>query len=116
MTNNALDATPAWTVRGNGLPSRVVTRIVVDPVDPSTAYLTSSGFAAGSDTQGHVFETTNAGANWTDISGNLPNLPVNDLVLDPDVPNTIYIATDVGVMLTTSGGASWSSLEAVCPR
>ncbi len=30
--------------------------------------------------QGHIFRTNNAGATGTDISENLPNLPVNDLV------------------------------------
>ena len=27
---------------------------------------------------GHLFKTTDAGATWTDVSGNLPDVPVND--------------------------------------
>ena len=50
------------------------------------------------------------GATWTDISGNLPVIPVNDVVVDPDLPRTLYIATDAGVMVTNDGGATWSSL------
>ncbi|HEV2247091.1 MAG TPA: choice-of-anchor D domain-containing protein, partial [Terriglobia bacterium] len=59
--------------------------------------------------------TTNAGANWTDISGNLPNAPVNDIVVDPDMPNTLYVGTDVGVLATTDGGATWAPLGTGLP-
>jgi uncharacterized protein (TIGR03437 family) len=43
-------------------------------------------------------------------------LPVNDIVVDPDLPNTLYVATDAGVMFTTDGGNSWSSLGNGLPR
>jgi len=109
MTSNALDGTGAsWTDLSAGLPTRTVTHIAVDPIDPATAYVTFSGFS--SDSQGHVFETTDSGARWNDISENLPNLPVNDLVVDPDIPGTLYIGTDAGVMVTTDAGATWTTL------
>jgi uncharacterized protein (TIGR03437 family) len=110
ITTNALDGTGAsWTDRSAGLPGRAVTQIVVDPIDPATAYVAFSGFMPNS--QGHVFKTTDSGADWTDISGNLPNLlPVNNLVVDPDIPDTLYIGTDAGVMVTTDGGATWTTL------
>ena len=111
VTNNALAGNAAtWSNRSTGLPPRVVTHITVDSFDPATAYATFSGFASGADTEGHVFKTSNGGTNWTDISGNLPNLPVNDLVVDADLGNTLYIATDAGVMVSTNAGATWSSL------
>ncbi len=117
VTNNARDVGGAtWTNRSSGLPARVVTQITVDPIDPATAYATFSGFASSTETLGHVFKTTSGGARWLDISGDLPNIPVADLVVDPDIPDTLYIATDAGVMVTTDGGASWSSLGAGLPR
>ncbi|HEV2210504.1 MAG TPA: hypothetical protein VG167_17150, partial [Verrucomicrobiae bacterium] len=70
----------------SGAPKRSVTAIAVSPTNAQTAYATFSGYSGFGDTQGHVFMTTNAGANWTDISGNLPNAPVNDIVVDPDMP------------------------------
>ncbi len=110
LTSDALDGPIAsWTDRSAGLPNRTVTHIAVDPTDPATAYVTFSGFLTNS--QGHVFKTTNSGANWTDISGNLPSLlPVNDLVVDPDIPDTLYIGTDAGVLVTTDAGATWTTL------
>ena len=116
VTRNANDASATWVDRTAGLPPRVITQIRVDAIDAATAYATFSGFAMGSDTQGHVFKTTDAGAGWRDVSGNLPNIPVNDLAIDPDLPDTLYIATDAGVMATTNGGATWATLGNGLPK
>jgi uncharacterized protein (TIGR03437 family) len=104
--------------RSAGLPGRFVTQICVDPTAATTAYVAYSGFTglAPGDTQGHVFRTLDGGATWLDISGNLPNVPVNDMVLDPDLPGTIYVATDVGVFVTGNTGVSWTVLGAGLPR
>lgn len=109
-TDVSAGAAAVWTDVSAGLPSRTVTQIAVDPLDARTAYVTFSGFTGVADSLGHIFRTSNAGANWTDISGNLPNIPVNDIVVDPDIPGAIYIGTDAGVMVTTDAGVTWSSL------
>jgi hypothetical protein len=97
-----------WTNVTTGLPPRFVTHVTVDPYTPATAYATFSGFSGfNGDTLGHIFLTTNTGASWTDISGNLPNIPVNDLVVDPLIANTLYAATDIGVFASGDGGVTW---------
>ncbi|HEV2445180.1 MAG TPA: IPT/TIG domain-containing protein, partial [Candidatus Sulfopaludibacter sp.] len=117
VTHDIGDGTGStWADRSAGLPPRTVTQVAVDPLDGNTAYVTFSGFNGGSDTLGHVFKTNTSGGNWTDISGNLPNIPVNDVVIDPDMPQTLYLATDIGVMVTTDGGATWSTLGSGMPR
>jgi len=40
------------------------------------------------DFEPHLFRTTDLGATWEDISGNLPDLPINNITIDPD--NQIY--------------------------
>ena len=48
-----------------------------------------------------------ANRGWApSISSNLPNIPVNDMSLDPDLPGTIYVATDIGVFVTANTGAT----------
>ena len=117
VTNNALaGVSSAWTDVTNDLPPRYPTKIAVSPTSASTAYIAFSGFTGFGDSLGHVFETTNGGATWTDISGNLPNIPVDDLVLDPMLAGTIYVATDFGVMYTTNGGTSWAVAGTGLPR
>ncbi|MEO8025769.1 MAG: IPT/TIG domain-containing protein [Bryobacteraceae bacterium] len=106
-----------WTDRSSGLPGRAVTRVVVDPFDAGTAYVTFSGFAVTGEVRpGHVYKTTDGGATWSNASGNLPNLPVNDLVVDPDLPDTLYIGTDAGVMVSRDAGATWSEAGFGLPR
>ena len=105
-----------WSNQGSGLPPRFITQLAVDAKNALSVYVTFSGYSGFFDSQGHVFRTSNGGEGWVDISGNLPNIPVNDIVLDPDLPNTIYVATDVGVFWTSSGGATWSALSSGLPH
>jgi uncharacterized protein (TIGR03437 family) len=108
----------SWVNRSSGLPPRFVTQIQVDPATATTAYVSFSGFTGliAGDSAGHVFRTRDGGASWVDISGNLLNIPVNDMILDPDSTNTIYVATDIGVFMTGNGGVSWQVLGAGLPR
>jgi hypothetical protein len=105
-----------WTPVFN-LPGRWVTSLAVSPRN-GTAYVGLSGFSGFSDNAGHVFSVTLNGntPTLTDISSNLPNIPVNDVIVDPDVDNTLYIGTDVGVFYTTNNGASWTALVNGLPR
>ncbi len=117
VSTNADSGTSAiWTNISAGLPPRVVTVVAVDPVTSTTAYAAFSGFTSFGDGLGHVFKTTTGGSVWTDISGNLPNTPVNFLVIIADAPSTLFAATDVGVFYSTNGGASWTSLVNGLPR
>jgi len=115
-TNAVAGALSIWTNVSAGLPPRHATQIAVDRTSSTSAYVTFSGFSGFGDSQGHVFKTTNGGQSWADISGNLPNVPVNDIVIDPNLPNALYVATDVGVFSTDNGGATWSTLVTGLPN
>jgi len=72
---------------------------------------------------GHVWKTTNGGASWTNISGNLPDAPANTVLLDPLDHSTLYVGTDVGVFISqtcaaASGtcGASWAEYGSRLPN
>ena len=119
VTHNALAATGAvnWTdVTTSSLPNRNVTWIAVDPTSASIAYAGYSGFTGYPDKLGHIFRTTNAGTSWTDISSDLPNTPVDAILVDPDEPSTIFIGTDIGAFYTTNTGGSWSPLGTGLPN
>ncbi len=103
-----------------------MTAIAVDSANPKAAFAAYSGFSCpgvnGCDGLGHVFFTNNSGASWLQVDGNLPDVPVNDIVIDPTdaTDNTIYIATDSGVYASanaTAGGATtWSVLQSGLPN
>ncbi len=101
-TNDGLE----WTDITAGLPDRWITRVAADPFNSQTIYTTLSGFR-WDEPLPHVFKSTDLGQTWTEISGNLPEFPVNDIVLDPDIPDKIIVATDAGLYGTIDGGNSW---------
>ena len=59
-------------------------QLIVDPANPAHVYAVMGGYSrawipnAG---VGHVFESRDAGTTFTDISGNLPDAPANDLLI-----------------------------------
>jgi uncharacterized repeat protein (TIGR01451 family) len=111
-TDAQVNDSPTWTRLDNGkLPKRPVTQFAVDPSNYRIAYAAYAGFNAASPSRpGHVFKTTDGGQSWTNISGNLPDSPVNSIILDPAYANTLYAGTDVGPFASFDGGITWSAL------
>jgi photosystem II stability/assembly factor-like uncharacterized protein len=102
-----------WTLAADpDLPDRWVTRVAVDPADAAVAYVAFSGFRNG-DATPYILKTVDGGVGWTDITGNLPQAPVNALAL---AGTALVASTDVGVFLTTNGGATWLRLGRGLPR
>jgi hypothetical protein len=102
-----------------GLPNRYIAGITVDPSNPAHAYAIFNGysrrFIPGGGV-GHVFETTDGGATWTDISGNLPDVASDALVL---VNGQLALGTDVGMFTAAEGqgaATSWSRLGTGLPN
>ena len=107
--NVTRDGGVTFTPSTSGLPNRHVTRIAIDPSDATHALLTVSGFASG-----HVFETKNAGALWTDISNSLVDAPANSVAFVPGVG--VMVGTDVGVFQAATPGDLWVSGPAGLPN
>ncbi len=49
-----------------------------------------------------VWATTNGGANWVNKEGNLPDMPVRDLLQNPLDRNEVILATQLGVWRTNN--------------
>jgi uncharacterized repeat protein (TIGR01451 family) len=109
---------PSWTRVGLGhLPNRPVNQIAVDRSNWRIAYAAYGGFSAATPQRpGHVYKTLNGGTTWKDITGNLPDVPVNSIVLDPSAARTLYAGTDVGAFVSTNAGNSWKRLGNGMPK
>ena len=59
-------------------------------------------------TRGGVFKSTDGGASWSLATTGLGDTFVDDLTLDPNVPQTVYAATGAGVFKSVDGAVSWS--------
>ena len=53
-----------------------------------------------------VWETYNGGKNWTDISGNLPDIPVRWALYHPENNNQIMLATELGIWIRENANSS----------
>ncbi|MBI4889917.1 MAG: glycosyl hydrolase [Acidobacteria bacterium] len=59
----------------------------------------------------HLFKTTDNGASFTRISGNLPaNAYVHIVREDPRNPSLLYAGTELGLYASFDGGANWQPL------
>jgi autotransporter-associated beta strand protein len=107
-----------WTEVDIGDVGRI-SQIWVDPLTPTTAYAVRSTFDSAT-MAGRVFKTVTGGQNWQDISGNLPNLPVWSILVDPRPNlNIVYVGTDAGVYSTTDFGQGtfqWQTFGANLPN
>jgi len=99
----------SWTeVTRSNLPNRFVSDIEFQPSSGSAVYLTYSGYTTAQYGKSvHVFKSTSAGGTWTDITNNLPDVPVNTIEVHPSNSNLLFIGTDIGVFLSDDGGATW---------
>jgi photosystem II stability/assembly factor-like uncharacterized protein len=92
-----------------GAPSQGVSGIAIDPSNISQVVVVYPS--------GQAFRTTDNGATWPNITGNLPALPLRAVVVDPNTsPHTIIVANDAGVMRTANLGVTWETLGAGLPH
>lgn len=86
-----------WTAIDQDLPNRYVSQVAIHPEDDQTAFVLFSGFAY-LDYTPHIFVTNDGGQNWMDVSWNLPDIPLNDIVYHPGLDAWI-ISADMGVWI-----------------
>jgi PKD repeat protein len=103
-----INAGGAWTTITGTLPvaSAALTRVDVHPNDPNHVIVTFSGYSAAN----KVFESTNGGTSWTNITTGVPNLPVNCVRFMPGTSTTtdaVYIGCDIGVYYRDNTFTSW---------
>jgi hypothetical protein len=60
--------------------------------------------------------TTDGGATWRDISGRLPQAPVNDVIRHPRHASWLYVGTDMGVFFSPNLGRIWLRVGRGLPR
>ena len=108
------DAGQSFTKLSSDLfvPRGYVTRLTIDLLDPQKIYLTFSGYRSA-DSKPHVLASYDQGDTWNDISGNLPDAPVNDILVKG---SDLIAATDVGVFISRDKGKTWLSVGSNLPQ
>ena len=105
---------PQGSINSNQFP---ISSVAIDSSDATgaTAYVTVMGFTAppgSTSASGHVWKTANFGATWSDFTANLPDSPVNAVVIDP-VNAQVYVGSDVGVFVSSTSAPNWTEVGPV---
>ena len=117
-TGTANTATWVNVTGGNAvLPNRPIQDVAISPQNPLVGYAAVGGFNENTPSQpGHVFQvtcTTFCGTfTWVNKTGNLPNIPVNSVAVNPNIPKQVFAGTDWGLYYTddiTAASPSWKS-------
>lgn len=101
-----------WSAASSGsiAPNDNVGALVVNPQNPAIVYAIAGGT---------VHRSTNGGVSWSLANGGLPGSTsalFNALVIDPQSPDTLYVATTpAAIYKTTNGGTLWSRVDTGLP-
>src|SRR4051794_14164583 len=109
------------------LPNRPVLGVALDPSSPDKAtevgYAALGGFNANTPTQpGHVFQVSCSSScgsfTLAAKSGNLPDIPVDSVIVNPNFPQQVFAGTDFGLYFTNNVNAAspiWQKFTAGLP-
>ena len=103
----------------NVLPNRPMQDVTTDASNPLIGYAAVGGFNENTPLQpGHVLQVTCtaqcASFAWVDKSGNLPDIPANAIVANPNIPGQMFVGTDWGLYYTDDINADppvWQRFE-----
>jgi photosystem II stability/assembly factor-like uncharacterized protein len=104
-TANGGAGSPTWTRRDETsppLPNRKATRITIASADATRVLVTFGGFAGD-----NLWETTDGGSSWAAASG-MPAVPLRDVEINPAHLDWLYVASELGVLISEDGGSTWS--------
>ena len=92
-----------------------VDMIEVSPHDPATAYLCGTRYKFD-DNRPFLFKTTDYGATWQSITGNLPQDDFTRCIReDTERQGMLYVGTEIGIYISFDDGESWQSMRGNLP-
>lgn len=108
------DGGDSWINISQGTPQIWVTHLAPHPIDTAKVLVSFSGYRTN-DLQAYVYQSNDYGKTWNNIADGLPTTPVNDIIIDNLRPNTLYVATDLGVYKKSST-ENWTMLGSNLPN
>ena len=109
------DGGKTWVDLTSSLPVRKwVSRIVPSRYTEGTVFVTLRG-REDDDFAPYVYKSTDQGKTFTSIAANVPAGPVNVIREDPAEANVLYLGTDFGAFISTTGGRQWHVLGGNLP-
>ncbi len=96
-----------WTNISKGLPEGYISSVKTSPSHVSTVYVTLSAHRSN-DLKPKVFRSRDMGNTYESIAGNLPEMPVFDILVYPQYNDSVlFVATEIGVYASVDAGNRW---------
>ncbi|MBC8045187.1 MAG: T9SS type A sorting domain-containing protein [Fimbriimonadaceae bacterium] len=86
--------------------------IAVCDTDPLKIWIAVSAYSDGD----KVYHSEDGGDSWTNVSGTLPNVPVNCIEYENGSNDRLYIGTDIGVFTKDNDDIDWEPYMAGLPN
>jgi len=112
---STIDNGKEWTELTSHLPNRRwISRVVASEHAEGTLYVTQRG-REDDDFAPYVYKSTDYGKTFKSIAANIPAGSINVIREDPTNASVLFVGTDFGVYVSTSGGAKWDVLGGNLP-
>jgi len=96
--------------------ARWVSRVLASNHQAGTAYVSFDGHQ-DDDFAPYIFRTTDFGATWTAVTGDLPaGMVVNALAEHPRNANLLFAGTEFGLFASVDAGRHWTLMQGTLPR
>lgn len=105
----------SWTDVTGTNPDRYVTALRASSNAEGSIYVGYSGYTLN-DYSSYLYKSEDYGDTWTDISGDLPDMPVNDIMIIPGNEDYLFAALDGGVYFSGNAGVNWSYVGTDMPN
>lgn len=105
------DSGSSWTALSDQLPQIGVSGIAIDYNDSNTIYIATGDDDALDTYSVGVLKSTDGGTTWNTtglVFGNTYSRS-NDIYINPNDSNMLWVATSDGVFKTTDGGLTWAN-------
>ncbi len=94
-----------------GLPDRYIVDIAVSPHNENVVYAALSGYNTS-----HLWRSSNGGMTWRSVGHDLPDLPTNAVIVDPEDFTNVYIGNDLGVWVSNDFCQTWYEFNEGLPE
>lgn len=114
MTSNGLAENPIWVRRRSGLfpKGQHLNKILCSMYAEGTVYVSFNG-RKNDVMKSYILRSTDFGASWEEMHGDLPESPVNDLVEHPTEEGILFCCTDLGIYRYRDG---WECINGSLPN
>ena len=105
----SVNAGVSWTPLSDDLAVIGISGIAINPDNTDEIYVTTGDSDGGNTYSIGVWKSINGGNTWGQAGNNFGQ--GNKILIDPENPATIYVASNAGLYKSSNSGSSWNQIQ-----